>query len=83
MNAGPLNTLFFDHVHPNDRGYDIISATFFEAITRAAGGSASGLASGFLDLDASAGLPGFHALGPRASRPEPVSREPAPRRRQR
>lgn len=31
---GDLESLFSDHVHPNDRGYDIIAREFFEAITQ-------------------------------------------------
>jgi lysophospholipase L1-like esterase len=27
-------TLFFDHVHPNDAGYDVIAQAFFDAISR-------------------------------------------------
>lgn len=38
--GGNLRSLFVDHVHPNDRGYDLIAQSFFEAITRAAAGSA-------------------------------------------
>lgn len=40
--GGNLSSLFVDHVHPNDRGHDLIAQSFFEAITRAAG-SSSGL----------------------------------------
>jgi lysophospholipase L1-like esterase len=40
-----LSALFADHVHPNDRGYQIIAAEFFRAITRppTAGATAAGL----------------------------------------
>lgn len=65
MNAGPLNTLFVDHVHPSDRGYDVISDEWFRAITRARAAASSGAGFRFLDLDAAAGLPGFHGAGPR------------------
>lgn len=34
-----LRSLFVDHVHPNDRGHDLIAQSFFEAITRASGAS--------------------------------------------
>ena len=34
-----LRSLFVDHVHPNDRGHDLIAQSFFEAITRASAGS--------------------------------------------
>jgi lysophospholipase L1-like esterase len=34
-----LSALFADHVHPNDRGYQIIAAEFFRAITRPASAS--------------------------------------------
>jgi lysophospholipase L1-like esterase len=33
--GGNLSSLFVDHVHPNDRGHDLIAQSFFEAITRA------------------------------------------------
>jgi lysophospholipase L1-like esterase len=36
-----LRSLFVDHVHPNDRGHDLIAQSFFEAITRASAGAAS------------------------------------------
>ena len=36
-----LSALFADHVHPNDRGYEIIAAEFFRAITRPPGSSTS------------------------------------------
>lgn len=36
-----LRSLFVDHVHPNDRGHDLIAQSFFEAITRASAGSTS------------------------------------------
>jgi lysophospholipase L1-like esterase len=32
--AGPLNTLFVDHIHPNDRGFEVMAEGFFESITR-------------------------------------------------
>jgi lysophospholipase L1-like esterase len=32
LEAGDLPSLFSDHVHPNDRGYEIMAATWFEAI---------------------------------------------------
>jgi phospholipase/lecithinase/hemolysin len=34
MRESNLSGLFADHVHPNDRGYQIIAAEFFRAITR-------------------------------------------------
>lgn len=39
--AGNFRTLFVDHVHPNDRGFDLIAQSFFEAITRASAGALS------------------------------------------
>lgn len=36
-----LSQLFTDHVHPNDRGYQIMADEFFRAISTAAGGAAS------------------------------------------
>jgi lysophospholipase L1-like esterase len=41
--AGNLRTLFADHVHPNDRGHDLIAQSFFDAI---AGGGAAGARRG-------------------------------------
>jgi lysophospholipase L1-like esterase len=37
-----LRAFYVDHVHPNDRGHDLIAQAFFEAITRASGGAAFG-----------------------------------------
>ncbi len=33
LQAGPLDTLFEDHVHPNAAGFELMADTFFEAIT--------------------------------------------------
>jgi lysophospholipase L1-like esterase len=41
VEEGDLTELFVDHVHPNDRGYDIITEQFFTAITQPRGGSSS------------------------------------------
>lgn len=57
--AGNLRTLFVDHVHPNDRGHDLIAQSFFEAITRATTGTSS--------YDPP--LVGFSRPGPRSSAP--------------
>lgn len=64
-----LRSLFVDHVHPNDRGHDLIAQSFFEAITRASAGSS------FRDGPM---LIGF--AGPLA---HPVGRPPLPSLRQR
>ncbi len=37
LKEGNLAGLFSDHVHPNDRGYEIIARTFFAAITQPSG----------------------------------------------
>jgi lysophospholipase L1-like esterase len=37
--GGNLRGYFVDHVHPNDRGHELIAQSFFEAISRAAAGS--------------------------------------------
>ena len=37
-----LRSLYVDHVHPNDRGHDLIAQSFFEAITRASASAAFG-----------------------------------------
>jgi lysophospholipase L1-like esterase len=34
LRAGTLSDLFADHVHPNDRGYQILADEFFRAITQ-------------------------------------------------
>jgi len=62
MAVSPLSSLFDDHVHPNDRGYDIIAGEFFKAITRSRGTSSAAFGEAFLDLDTERGLPGFHRL---------------------
>jgi hypothetical protein len=65
MTAVPdFHTLFFDHVHPNDAGYDVLTQSFFEAITRQSGESAL-----------SRGLPAL--LPPPGSFPESVPPDPA------
>jgi lysophospholipase L1-like esterase len=62
-----LPDLFADHIHPNDRGYDLIAEGFLKAITGARGGTGS---TGFVDalgFDLEGGearLPPFR--GPRA-----------------
>lgn len=68
-----LRSLFVDHVHPNDRGHDLIAQSFFEAITRAAAGQSFGdapLLVGFARPGArSRGRPAAKALA--AVAPEP------------
>ncbi len=39
-----LSQLFSDHVHPNDRGYEIMASEFFKALSTSAGGGASAAA---------------------------------------
>jgi lysophospholipase L1-like esterase len=34
MGAGSLSDLFVDHVHPNDRGYELMAEAWFNALTR-------------------------------------------------
>jgi lysophospholipase L1-like esterase len=41
VQAGDLSQLFHDHVHPNERGYDIIANEFYAAITQPRGGANS------------------------------------------
>lgn len=42
-----LSQLFSDHVHPNDRGYEVMANEFFKALTTSAGGSGtSGVSDG-------------------------------------
>lgn len=51
LKEGDVTALFFDHVHPNDRGYQIMAREWFRAITTAAAGAA-GLAAEPLELEA-------------------------------
>ena len=48
MEVPDFHTLFYDHVHPNDAGYEIIANGFFEAITtpRAASSQPSSVGDG-------------------------------------
>jgi len=41
MRQQNLSALFADRLHPNDRGYEIIAAEIFNAITRPLGAAAS------------------------------------------
>ena len=50
LKEGDVAALFSDHVHPNDRGYQIIAREWFRAITQPSAG-ASSLAEEPLDLD--------------------------------
>ena len=50
LKEGDVTALFSDHVHPNDRGYEIIAREWFRAITQPSAG-ASSLAEEPLDLD--------------------------------
>jgi lysophospholipase L1-like esterase len=75
--VSPLSSIFDDHVHPNDKGYEIIALEFFKAISRAGGTSTAGFGGVFLDLDADSGPPGFHDLasaGPGAPAPRAGTR---------
>jgi lysophospholipase L1-like esterase len=42
MKAGNLPSLFFDHVHPNDAGYQLIAGAFFSAIARPPAATSAG-----------------------------------------
>jgi hypothetical protein len=37
MSTGDTSDLFSDHVHPNQRGYELMSQTWFDALTRPRG----------------------------------------------
>src|SRR5262249_31494826 len=41
--AGDLSRLFYDHIHPNDAGYDLIAQAWFQAITSSRGTAATAL----------------------------------------
>ena len=45
--AGNFSQLFVDHVHPNDRGYELIADEFYRALTRGRGTATAGSTSGF------------------------------------
>jgi hypothetical protein len=64
MSQPVLSDLFFDHVHPNNDGYDLMADVFFRAITTARGTAvASGMAAPSALLWSSPGLSrGGHAL---------------------
>ncbi len=64
MAVPDFHTLMFDHVHPNEAGYDIIAQTWFDAITRPSGQSAL-----------SHGLP--ELLTPDGGYPETIPSDPA------
>jgi acyl-CoA thioesterase I len=42
LKAGNLPSLFFDHVHPNDAGYQLIAGAFFSAIARPPAATSTG-----------------------------------------
>lgn len=79
-----LSQLFFDHVHPNDRGYTIIADEFFKALSAPVGGASASAASWeplaepplALDLPAAAGPRRLLERAPRA-----LPKRPDPRRR--
>ncbi|HET7291094.1 MAG TPA: SGNH/GDSL hydrolase family protein [Vicinamibacteria bacterium] len=50
MAVPDFHTLFYDHVHPNDEGYDIIASAFFEAITTPLESSSGATLGGDLGL---------------------------------
>jgi lysophospholipase L1-like esterase len=69
-----LSSIFFDHVHPNDAGYAIMTRTFFTALTQSRGASSSALGEG-----AALELPALlEAPGPGAPEP-PFDRHARPR----
>jgi lysophospholipase L1-like esterase len=47
MEVPDFHTLFYDHVHPNDAGYEIMARVFFEAITTPSASRASVAGGGF------------------------------------
>ena len=42
MKSGNLSSLFFDYVHPNDAGYQLIAGAFFSAIARPPAATSAG-----------------------------------------
>jgi lysophospholipase L1-like esterase len=42
LREGNLRSLFVDHIHPNDRGYEIMAAEFFRAISQPTAASSRG-----------------------------------------
>jgi lysophospholipase L1-like esterase len=71
-----LSQLFADHVHPNDRGYQIMTDEFFKALTTPGAATPATTTLGFAGEPASTARPGTLQLRP--ERPEPR----APRRRE-
>jgi lysophospholipase L1-like esterase len=69
--AGNLTDLFADHVHPNDRGYEIIAGEFFKAITEPVA-PASGVALPIPDPAGSAGRPDRGLRGDPRGGPRPL-----------
>ena len=67
-----LSQLFSDHVHPNDRGYQVMADEFFKAISSPVGGSSAAAA---LEPSGPALLPW---AGPEP-RPQPAGRRREPR----
>lgn len=65
LKEGDQTALFIDHVHPNDRGYEIMAREWFRAITTAAAGAA-GLTAEPLELDALLAPPSAWAPAPRS-----------------
>ena len=64
LRGGDLTTLFDDHVHPNDRGYEIMGREWFRAITTASAAAAA-LAGEPLDLPAPGAPPAVSVTRPR------------------
>jgi len=62
-----LGLIFFDHVHPNDQGYQILIDTFYEALVRARGSSTAS------SMGLGAAIPG---LTPLLQAPAPASGAP-------
>jgi len=44
--SADLSSLFSDHVHPNDDGYDVVATAFFDALTRPRGSGSGAVAAG-------------------------------------
>ena len=68
MAVPDFHTLFFDHVHPNDEGYEVMALVFFEAISTPPKSSGPPSALGDFSL--------FVAPEPKAPRRPPFSRGP-------
>ena len=75
LKEGDVTALFSDHVHPNDRGYQVMAGAWFRAITTPSAG-ASALAEEPLELDSLFARPPAVPAG-RSGRQRPEGARPS------